>query len=70
MDSLKGGSGESFDWQQLRPPLELCTSGWLLAGGLGPHNVAGTHMLVALTLTVSLWSSPAFSERPESHLPA
>ncbi|GAB4815156.1 hypothetical protein N2152v2_002202 [Parachlorella kessleri] len=40
MDSLKGGSGESFDWQQLRPPLELCTSGWLLAGGLGPHNVA------------------------------
>jgi phosphoribosylanthranilate isomerase len=41
LDSLKGGSGESFDWQQLQPPVELCSSGWLLAGGLGPHNVAG-----------------------------
>lgn len=41
LDSLKGGSGESFDWRALRPPVEFCSSGWLLAGGLGPHNVAG-----------------------------
>lgn len=40
LDSLKGGSGESFDWKQLSPPVDVCTRGWLLAGGLNPDNVA------------------------------
>lgn len=39
LDSLKGGSGESFDWCNLRPPVKACTLGWLLAGGLTPGNV-------------------------------
>jgi phosphoribosylanthranilate isomerase len=40
LDSLKGGSGESFDWSNLRPPVETCTLGWVLAGGLTPDNVS------------------------------
>lgn len=39
LDSLKGGSGERFDWTSLQPPLQMCSRGWLLAGGLGPGNV-------------------------------
>jgi len=39
IDSLKGGSGERFDWTSLQPPLQMCSKGWLLAGGLGPGNV-------------------------------
>jgi phosphoribosylanthranilate isomerase len=39
LDSLKGGSGERFDWTSLQPPLQMCSKGWLLAGGLGPGNV-------------------------------
>ena len=40
LDSLQGGSGQAFDWSNLQPPLEVCTAGWLLAGGLTPENVA------------------------------
>ncbi|KAL4858962.1 N-(5'-phosphoribosyl)anthranilate isomerase 1 [Chlorella vulgaris] len=45
VDSLQGGSGEAFDWQQLRESaaasLEpLSSHGWLLAGGLTPDCVA------------------------------
>lgn len=45
VDSLQGGSGEAFDWRQLRaaaPDLAQHSShGWLLAGGLTPDTVAG-----------------------------
>ncbi|EFN55247.1 hypothetical protein CHLNCDRAFT_11532, partial [Chlorella variabilis] len=44
VDSLQGGSGEAFDWRQLRaaaPDLAQHSShGWLLAGGLTPDTVA------------------------------
>lgn len=40
LDSLQGGSGEAFDWANLQPPLQSCSQGWLLAGGLTPDNVA------------------------------
>ena len=40
IDGLKGGSGETYDWQQLQPPtLQKGMQGWLLAGGLTPDNV-------------------------------
>ncbi|KAK9853907.1 hypothetical protein WJX84_004542 [Apatococcus fuscideae] len=32
IDSLKGGSGQAFDWQALDVPADLSTNGWLLAG--------------------------------------
>jgi phosphoribosylanthranilate isomerase len=37
---MKGGSGQSFDWRALEVPAAEATDGWLLAGGLGPNNVA------------------------------
>mmetsp|Transcript_25580 Transcript_25580/g.64562 ORF Transcript_25580/g.64562 Transcript_25580/m.64562 type:complete len:272 (+) Transcript_25580:126-941(+) len=40
LDGLKGGSGETFEWTSLRVPTGASTEGWLLAGGLGPDNVA------------------------------
>ena len=40
VDSLVGGSGESFDWTSLEPPTFLSSRGWLLAGGLSPDNVS------------------------------
>ncbi len=40
MDSLKGGSGQAFDWKALKMPAGLSINGWLLAGGLRPANVA------------------------------
>lgn len=43
---VQGGSGQTFDWNNLHPPAGLATRGWLLAGGLGPANVA---QAVALT---------------------
>lgn len=39
VDSLKGGSGESFDWDALKPP-QNSLHGWLLAGGLNNENVS------------------------------
>ncbi|GMH32820.1 hypothetical protein BSKO_00654 [Bryopsis sp. KO-2023] len=39
IDSLKGGSGKSFDWANLTVP-EACSKGWFLAGGLTHENVS------------------------------
>lgn len=39
VDSLKGGSGEAFDWDALEPP-QGSLHGWLLAGGLNDDNVS------------------------------
>ena len=39
VDSMKGGSGETFDWDALRPP-SGSRHGWLLAGGLDHQNVS------------------------------
>jgi hypothetical protein len=38
--ATQGGSGETYDWTQLQVPQGCSSSGWLLAGGLGPDNVA------------------------------
>ncbi|KAI8476957.1 MAG: hypothetical protein J3K34DRAFT_399915 [Monoraphidium minutum] len=35
----QGGSGETYDWSNLRVP-DAGGRGWLLAGGLHPGNVA------------------------------
>ena len=40
VDSMKGGSGEAFDWARLQVPKHESSEGWLLAGGLRPDNVA------------------------------
>ena len=40
LDGMTGGSGESYDWAQVKAPEGVASKGWLLAGGLGPHNVA------------------------------
>ncbi|PRW61333.1 N-(5 -phosphoribosyl)anthranilate isomerase chloroplastic-like [Chlorella sorokiniana] len=44
VDSLQGGSGQAFDWAQLRQQAAgfapLASHGWLLAGGLTPDSVA------------------------------
>jgi len=40
IDGLSGGSGEAYDWENLKAPqLEEGMQGWLLAGGLTPQNV-------------------------------
>ncbi len=39
VDSMKGGSGEKFDWDAVRPP-SGSRHGWLLAGGLDHENVS------------------------------
>jgi phosphoribosylanthranilate isomerase len=39
VDSMKGGSGEKFDWDALSPPAGA-HRGWLLAGGLNHENVS------------------------------
>jgi phosphoribosylanthranilate isomerase len=39
VDSMKGGSGEKFDWHAVRPPAGS-KRGWLLAGGLTDENVS------------------------------
>ncbi len=45
VDGLQGGSGEAFDWHQLRTQAAglapHSSHGWLLAGGLTPESVAG-----------------------------
>lgn len=45
VDGLQGGSGQALDWQRLRGAgaaalNSVSSHGWLLAGGLGPGNVA------------------------------
>ena len=42
LDSMKGGSGKSLKWELIRVDTFdiLCKSGWILAGGLHPNNVA------------------------------
>ena len=45
VDSLQGGSGQAFNWERLRATAAeqlggASSHGWLLAGGLGPANVA------------------------------
>ena len=40
LDGMTGGSGETYDWAQVRAPEGVSSKGWLLAGGLAPHNVA------------------------------
>eukprot|EP00899_Mesostigma_viride_P004981 jgi/Mesvir1/14484/Mv05188-RA.1 len=40
IDGAVGGSGESYDWRNLQPPVGISKNGWLLAGGLNPSNVA------------------------------
>lgn len=40
LDSLQGGSGHTFDWEKLKALSFNSKSGWLLAGGLNPENVA------------------------------
>ncbi|GBF94406.1 phosphoribosylanthranilate isomerase [Raphidocelis subcapitata] len=39
VDGQQGGSGQAYDWSNLRPPAGAAR-GWLLAGGLHPGNVA------------------------------
>lgn len=39
VDSMKGGSGEKFDWDAVRAP-SGSRHGWLLAGGLDHENVS------------------------------
>lgn len=40
LDGAVGGSGEGYDWAGVDPPTGHAAEGWLLAGGLGPANVA------------------------------
>lgn len=40
IDGMQGGSGIALDWSRLAPPIDRCTRGWVLAGGLTPGNVA------------------------------
>lgn len=49
IDSMKGGSGQAFDWTALEVPEDLSTNGWLLAGGLNPANVAEACRLASPT---------------------
>ncbi|KAL1807520.1 hypothetical protein ACET3Z_024510 [Daucus carota] len=39
VDSSKGGSGKGFNWSQFKLPSINSKHGWLLAGGIYPHNV-------------------------------
>lgn len=40
VDGVSAGSGETYDWTNLRLPQGFSRRGWLLAGGLDPTNVA------------------------------
>jgi len=39
VDGVTPGSGETYDWTNLKPPRGVSRKGWLLAGGLDPENV-------------------------------
>ena len=49
LDGMMGGSGEAYDWAQVKAPEGIASKGWLLAGGLGPHNVAEAVQALAPT---------------------
>lgn len=49
LDGMTGGSGEAYDWAQVKAPEGIASKGWLLAGGLGPHNVAEAVQVLAPT---------------------
>lgn len=49
LDGITGGSGEAYDWTQVQAPNGVASKGWLLAGGLGPHNVAEAIQALAPT---------------------
>jgi len=40
VDGVNAGSGEAYDWSKLKVPRGASKKGWVLAGGLGPDNVA------------------------------
>ena len=40
VDGQTAGSGETFDWTQLKVPRGASRKGFMLAGGLDPSNVA------------------------------
>jgi len=40
IDGVNAGSGEAFEWGNLKVPRGVSRKGWLLAGGLTPENVA------------------------------
>uniref|UniRef100_A0A0D6QY55 phosphoribosylanthranilate isomerase n=1 Tax=Araucaria cunninghamii TaxID=56994 RepID=A0A0D6QY55_ARACU len=40
IDSLGGGNGQKFDWENLQVPVNSSKNGWLLAGGINPQNVS------------------------------
>ena len=39
VDGEVAGSGEAYDWDNLRIPMGCSRKGWILAGGLTPDNV-------------------------------
>ena len=39
VDGVDAGSGETYDWKNLRVPRGCSRKGWILAGGLDPQNV-------------------------------
>jgi len=41
IDGLNAGSGESYEWSNLKVPRGASKKGWILAGGLDPDSVAG-----------------------------
>ena len=40
VDGQVAGSGEAYDWNNLRVPMGCSRKGWILAGGLDPDNVS------------------------------
>ena len=40
IDGMRGGSGQPYDYSKLKVPETAAGKGWILAGGLDPHNVA------------------------------
>ena len=39
VDGVVAGSGETYDWNNLKAPKGISRKGWILAGGLDPENV-------------------------------
>ena len=40
VDGVVAGSGETYDWNELKAPKGASRKGWILAGGLDPENVS------------------------------